>query len=282
MDLNSMVGTSTSMSSDLYPDVVQSYPFLQRLLEHKFSSRISGENSTLQDVLKTGQAKSWVKKVVSYTIRLPWTLKSMLFTKKVVHAVGEGDLIVLTSEDQEVYDKLTDCIEINVDKNNGLVSISVELEDPMLAAQVTQKSLDVLHQMVIEYKTKQVRENLIFIKERYQEKRSEFEGARKALNSYRDAHRNIITERTGAELQDLELEYNLASNVFQMLAQQVEQANIAVKKETPVFSVIDPVKVPLSKSSPNIGKNLFFSLIVGGLIVVMIITGKIVLFQIKH
>jgi uncharacterized protein involved in exopolysaccharide biosynthesis len=67
-----------------------------------------------------------------------------------------------------------------------------------------------------------------------------------------------------------------------MLAQQVEQANIAVKKETPVFSVIDPVKVPLSKSSPNIGKNLFFSLIVGGLIVVMIITGKIVLFQLKQ
>jgi LPS O-antigen subunit length determinant protein (WzzB/FepE family) len=47
------------------------------------------------------------------------------------------------------------------------------------------------------------------------------------------------------------------------LATQLEQAKIKVKEETPVFTVLEPVKVPVDKSSPKRLLVLASSLIIG-------------------
>jgi uncharacterized protein involved in exopolysaccharide biosynthesis len=41
------------------------------------------------------------------------------------------------------------------------------------------------------------------------------------------------------------------SSVFQELAGQVEQAKIQVNKDTPIFTIIEPVSVPLERSKPK-------------------------------
>ena len=51
------------------------------------------------------------------------------------------------------------------------------------------------------------------------------------------------------------------------LATQLEQAKIKVKEETPVFTVLEPVKVPVNKSRPKklfvVLGSLFIGVIVG-------------------
>ncbi len=47
-------------------------------------------------------------------------------------------------------------------------------------------------------------------------------------------------------------EYSLAYSLYQSLAKQYEQKGIELKQETPVFTVLQPVIVPLDPSSPNI------------------------------
>ncbi|WP_258861653.1 GNVR domain-containing protein [Marinilabilia salmonicolor] len=58
----------------------------------------------------------------------------------------------------------------------------------------------------------------------------------------------------------------MASQVYQSLAEQKEQAEIAVKKDTPAFSIIEPVKVPIEKSAPKRSMILVVSLFLGGFI----------------
>lgn len=53
------------------------------------------------------------------------------------------------------------------------------------------------------------------------------------------------------ELQRLEAEYNFAFNIYTELAKQLEQAKLQVSKDTPVFSIIEPVTVPAEKSAPK-------------------------------
>ena len=43
----------------------------------------------------------------------------------------------------------------------------------------------------------------------------------------------------------------MTSSVFQELAGQVEQAKIQVNKDTPIFTIIEPVSVPLERSKPK-------------------------------
>ena len=43
----------------------------------------------------------------------------------------------------------------------------------------------------------------------------------------------------------------MISSVFQELAGQVEQAKIQVNKDTPIFTIIEPVSVPLERTKPK-------------------------------
>jgi uncharacterized protein involved in exopolysaccharide biosynthesis len=48
-------------------------------------------------------------------------------------------------------------------------------------------------------------------------------------------------------------EYNIAFTVYNELAKQREQAQLAVRKTTPVLTVVNPVVVPVEKSAPRRG-----------------------------
>jgi uncharacterized protein involved in exopolysaccharide biosynthesis len=53
----------------------------------------------------------------------------------------------------------------------------------------------------------------------------------------------------------LQAEFDLVNTVYSELAKQKEQAAIQLSKDTPTFSVLDPVKVPKEKTGPK--KSLF-------------------------
>ncbi len=42
----------------------------------------------------------------------------------------------------------------------------------------------------------------------------------------------------------------LAYEVYKSLAQQLEDSKIKVKEETPVFTIIEPIVIPIQKSEP--------------------------------
>ena len=59
----------------------------------------------------------------------------------------------------------------------------------------------------------------------------------------------------------------MAFEVYKGLATQLEQAKIKVKEETPVFSVLEPVMVPIDKSKPKrkiiLGVFIFIGILFG-------------------
>ena len=55
-------------------------------------------------------------------------------------------------------------------------------------------------------------------------------------------------------------EYNVASALFNQLTTQLVQAEMKIKEDIPILTVVEPVVVPLSKSSPN-SKFIFISFI---------------------
>ncbi|SMO87963.1 LPS O-antigen chain length determinant protein, WzzB/FepE family [Saccharicrinis carchari] len=283
INLGAMMGDASAIPAEIYPQVVNSYPFLNELIHEKFNFEEYPEPVSLYNYVVADTIESLGAKLAKYTIKFPWTLKDAILSgndeKEGERSVDYG-VLKLTEEELKAIGSIQDLIQIEVDNKTGLVSIAVEASEPVLTAQYVQKAVDLLQKYVIDYKTQQVQQNLEFVQQRFDEKKAEYESAREAFYDYKDRHRNMISERIDAEYQRLSDAYDIASAVYKGLAQQLEQAKIAVKEETPVFTILDPAKVSYEKSAPRkkiiVLMFLFFGVFIGvGLVLVKVSRGNI-------
>jgi uncharacterized protein involved in exopolysaccharide biosynthesis len=89
-----------------------------------------------------------------------------------------------------------------------------------------------------------------------------------------DRNRDFTSGLSRIETDRIQTRYTIAFGVFQELSKQLEQAKIQVKKETPVFTIVEPVTVPSEKSKPKKAMILFLWIFLGGIAGVGIIFGK--------
>jgi uncharacterized protein involved in exopolysaccharide biosynthesis len=156
------------------------------------------------------------------------------------------------SEKQESIRKLlSKRVTLETNDKEGYVILNAVSHDPNLAAQVAHKAQALLQKYITEFKIKKATAQLDFIENRYAEKKKDFEQAQANLASFSDRNKNITSALARTEEVKLQNEYQLAFDVYSQLAKQYEQAQIKVKEDTPVFSIIKPVTVPIEKSKPN-------------------------------
>ena len=268
INLGSMMGDASGIPAELYPQVMGSYPFLNELIHQEFHFEKYAESRSLYDYRMADTIPSVGGTILKYTFGLPWTLKNAIFSgeKEVLATTIDYGVLNPSEEKLGILMEAQGMLSAEVDKKSGLVTITAEAEEPVLAAQYVQKAVDLLQKYVIDYKTQQARQNLDFVQQRFDEKKVEYEQVQQAFFDFKDGHRNMVTERVDLEYQRLSDAYDMASAVYKGLAQQLEQARIAVKEETPVFSVLEPVKVPLEKSAPKKKIILVVSIFLGGIL----------------
>lgn len=276
VNIGSMMGESSTIPSEIYPQVVNSYPFLNEFIHEKYNFEGYDDQLSLYEYSCNDTIEGLGDKIIKYTFLLPWTIKDALLGNDNIGVQKDYGVVILSEDEQRVLKKVQGLIKIEVDIKTGVVSIAAEANEPILTAQYVQKSLDLLQKYVINYKTKQARENLMFVNLSYEEKKKEYEKLQMDFFKYKDMHRNIISERSSIEFQRLSDEYELASTIYFELAKQLEQAKISVKEETPAFTVLEPAKVPIEKSSPRKFVILTVSIILGLFVGMSILFGKLV------
>ncbi|ASB49428.1 Wzz/FepE/Etk N-terminal domain-containing protein [Alkalitalea saponilacus] len=286
VNLASMFGEAEGIPPDLYPNIVGSYPFLHELMSTKFKFKNFDEPLTLYQYKKEEGNRGVLRLVRRYTIRLPWTIKDAIFPPKdIIYEIesseADGEIVIVGKETLGHMEDVFGAISVEVSTRTGLVYVSVLHEDPFASAQIAKRTVELLQQYIIEYRTKQVSENLKFVEMRFNEVQQQFNNIQKELYQFRDAHRNYVEERISLRFHQLNDEYLLMQSVHQGLAQQLEQARLAVKKETPAFSIIEPVKVPVEKSSPRRAVIMIVSVLLGGVTGFITLYGIIVYYNFK-
>ncbi len=282
INLGSMMGGTSGIPAEVYPQVVNSYPFKKEMVHQKFHFSEYPEPISLYEYAIADTTESFGSKVMKYTIRLPWTIKDAILSKDEEEIeVPDYGVLNLSEEELRAMAAVEEVIVIEVDKKTGLINVSAEVGEPVLVAQFVQKAVELLQDYVIRYKTKQSREHLEFIQGQYDLKKSKYEQAQRMLFEYKDQHRNMVSERVNLEFQRLSDEYDMSTTVFKGLAQQLEQAKIAVNEQTPAFTILEPAKVPIEKSAPKKKIILVVSVFLGGFIGLGVIFGKLVWSSIK-
>ena len=108
-----------------------------------------------------------------------------------------------------------------------------------------------LQEQVIAYKLEKLNDNLLFTQKQYSQKQKEFEGLQDRLALFKDRNQNIASSRFQSQLQRLQSEYDIALSVVQELAKQLETTKLQVNRDTPIFTVIEPVVVPHEREQPK-------------------------------
>jgi len=71
------------------------------------------------------------------------------------------------------------------------------------------------------------------------------------LARFQDQNTGINTALGRTKLLQLQSEYDLTFTVYSGLAKQLETQRLQVKKDTPIFTVLQPVSIPLERSAPK-------------------------------
>ncbi|MFH5831629.1 Wzz/FepE/Etk N-terminal domain-containing protein [Halalkalibaculum sp. DA384] len=268
---------SNAIRVELYPQIVYSLPFQLDLLEQEFYYPEHDTTAPLFIYFNTLRTYSLLDYIYAYTIALPFTAKAWLeywlFENEqgvtpVTGRVNSADpgILNISKEQMQIIAEMQFRVRSSLDPESGIVHVQATMPDPRLAAQVTQYAIERLTQHLTEYRTQKIKMDLNFITEQYQNARQQFRSIQDSLATFRDRNQHIATARAENREQVLEYRYTLSRNLYDALAQQREQAKLRLQEETPVFEILDPVQVPLEKSSPQRLKVLLIGLFLGALV----------------
>ncbi|RYC68539.1 MULTISPECIES: Wzz/FepE/Etk N-terminal domain-containing protein [Spirosoma] len=238
VSFDNLSGTSEAIRPDLYPDIVQSVPFSLHLLQQPVTSRSNAKSQSLEQYL-IQQDKSWIGSISGDGGTEETSLRP------------SGSALQLTKKQEELSKKVSKRVSATIDKKSGIVTITSQMPDPVVAATTANQTLNYLTTYVTNYRTGKSRKQVQFLSQQVNNARHRYQAAEFALSSYRDRNRSLFLETAKIEEQRLQADYLLAQTVYNDLSKQLEQARIKVQEESPVFQILEPAQVPLLKSGPK-------------------------------
>ncbi|QYH37945.1 hypothetical protein GYM62_03710 [Algoriphagus sp. NBT04N3] len=253
-----------NISPQLYQEIIYSYPFLWRL--SKKSIEIEGQKQKLGLFVEENRRPSIPSLIKKYTIGLPNVLFGEEPPQINLDSEIKDSLVFAQRELIPMFNEYRKLILLTEDPKNGSISIETQTVSPEVSAQVSAHVFELLSEYVTEYKTEKAKQNLEFIQERFFEAQSKFYDTQKNLSNFRDRNQNLNFSTARAQEERLLAEYNLASNLYNNLAIQLDQAKIKVQEDIPQLTIINPPVVSYQVSKPNIPLILALSVFLGVII----------------
>jgi uncharacterized protein involved in exopolysaccharide biosynthesis len=258
-------GSNSSVETirpELYPDLLRSAVFFVRLFNEKISD--SKGNELL--------FKTFYTKNVSTEIGNGMNIPSRL---------AQGRYIIkLDKQTEKDIEDLRKRIVCNYDKKSGLITISVRLPDPVVAACVADYCIQYLVGYVISYRTEKSKRELDFITERLALAKTKYfsEQNRKALYMDRMPSQFLRFQTADVERERIDADFKVSSNFYNTLLQKNEELKLKIQQDTPVIKVIDPPSVPNEPIRQNLVLSILLSIVVG----LLVSTSVLILFKGRH
>ena len=247
-----MGNDADALNIQLYPNIVASTPFILDLMDTPISTMDEEQpDTTLVGYLKEYTRSSLMGTVMSLPFKAIGGVLS-LFKSEVVET-GEKAInpFHLTKEQSRIVQGLRSMIVANVDKKTGVTTVSVTMQDPLVAAMITDTVVVKLKEHITKYRVSKAEDNCKYWEQLNDKRRDEYHAKQKLYAEYVDANKNVILQSVRIEQERLQNEMNLAYQVYSNVATQLQMAKAKVQEAKPVFAVVEPASVPLLPSGTS-------------------------------
>ena len=246
-----MGSDADALNVTLYPDIVSSTPFILDLMDTPVSTIDEEQpDTTLVGYLKEYTSSSLMGTVMSLPFKAIGGIMSLFKSEEEV----KTDIINpfhLTQEQSQTVNGLKKMIVANVDKKTGVTTVSVTMQDPMVAAILTDTVIVKLKEHITKYRTSKAEEDCKYWEELNKVRQDDYYMKQKKYAEYVDANKNVVLQSVRIEQERLQNEMNLAYQVYSSVASQLQMAKAKVQEAKPVFAVVEPASVPLQPSGTS-------------------------------
>lgn len=246
-----MGSDADALNVTLYPDIVSSTPFILDLMDTPVSTIDEEQpDTTLVGYLKEYTSSSLMGTVMSLPFKAIGGIMSLFKSEEEV----KTDIINpfhLTQEQSQTVNGLKKMIVANVDKKTGVTTVSVTMQDPMVAAILTDTVIVKLKEHITKYRISKAEEDCKYWEELNKVRQDDYYMKQKKYAEYVDANKNVVLQSVRIEQERLQNEMNLAYQVYSSVASQLQMAKAKVQEAKPVFAVVEPASVPLQPSGTS-------------------------------
>lgn len=240
-----------ALNVTLYPDIVSSTPFILDLMDTPVSTIDEEQpDTTLVGYLKEYTSSSLMGTVMSLPFKAIGGIMS-LFKSEEEEKTDIINPFHLTQEQSQTVNGLKKMIVANVDKKTGVTTVSVTMQDPMVAAILTDTVIVKLKEHITKYRTSKAEEDCKYWEELNKIRQDDYYMKQKKYAEYVDANKNVVLQSVRIEQERLQNEMNLAYQVYSNVATQLQMAKAKVQEAKPVFAVVEPASVPLQPSGTS-------------------------------
>lgn len=276
--------TADAIYPELYPNIVKSINFSAELLNIEINDINDSYKTSLYKYLKEYLEHPWWTNIIN----VPSKVKGILINKinnENKKSSDENNInpFRLTSEQNSIMVILNKRITVEVDKKTSIIYITTKMQDPLIAATVTNQVMAKLQDYITDYRTNKARKDLEFTEKLYEENMKTYYNAQQIYAAYMDRNKNISLRSAQTQEERLRNEVELAFNIYNQTAQNLQIAKAKVQQDTPVFTIIEASTVPLVPCSPSKTKIMIgclFLAVIGSSL--WIIYGKNMLHTLKN
>lgn len=261
--------TADAFYPELYPQIVSSNPFIVGLFSVpvEFEYKKETVQTDLYTYLKEYTSAPWWNAILKLPGKAIGAVMG-IFREKEEPVEGYANINpqALTLEQEELAKAIKESISITVDKKTSLISISVVTQNPDVAYTLAKEVISSLQNFVTDYRTQKSRKDLEYYQSVYDDAKEDYYAAQQKYARYVDANQGVTRQSVMIEQQRLQNESELAYQLYNSCAQQLESAKVMVQKETPVFAEMDPPTRPTKKTAPSKAKILVIMVFLGAVV----------------
>ena len=225
--VNVPTNTQADLSSpSLFPELLKSRIFAEKILAKEFYTQKFGEEKTLLDILIDSDDSK--------------TLGNDVLVAKTVNSVHE-------------------LIDFNLDPMTGFSTLMVRAIEPQFSKDLAETILAELVSLNRFFKSKNVVEKTKFIEIRIESVENDLRFSEQQLKNFNEKNRQISSPSLMLELDRKEREVEIQKGIFLTLKQQLELAKIEEIQETSIIQILDSPQVPLGPSNKKLVSTVFLA-----------------------
>jgi hypothetical protein len=267
--------SSSSLGPEMYIDLFKSQVFLNEIIQSKIPISLESKDSiTLEEFFSNGETPNFYQRIKSpkefFNNNNPYSINKTIKNKNNILINNlDSSLIVEKSINPELIfsNQIPPIVQIDnkkaaviaimkkrirlviKDKN---VTVYTKMPNAFQSAVVGKAVLENLLRYITAFKTYKQLNQIEFLEKRVYDSEEKYKKAQLNFAGYKDNTLGIILQSAQTKEQILNNELTIAFNIYNQFSVQLEQARVDLKKETPYFSILEPIVIPDSQIQPSL------------------------------
>ena len=254
INLNDMT-TTDAFYPDIYPDIISTNEFIAGLMTINVKTIDNEVNTTYYEYLKKHQKSAfyeWPFKWV--TKRLGNLMKPAERPKASPNSTNNANgfnIFMMSADETALFDKIRNSINCSVDKKNGIITISVEDQDPLICAIIADSTRVHLQDYITKYRTNKARIDYDYYQKLTVDAKTEYDLAQRNYSHFVDSHLGVSRQAEQSTRDALENDLSIKLTTYNTMYTQMVAARSKIQEATPAFTLLKSATVPVRPSGPK-------------------------------